>query len=275
PPQRNPLLINEPQQPPPSQNYRRPTPRRDTSSFPIQNSSHLSSSQEEYIPPQNNPLQINEPQQPSPSQNYRRPTPRRNTSSSPIQNFPHLSSSQEEYMPPQRNPSAINDPQQLPPFQNYRRPTPRRDTSSFPIQNSPYLSSSQVEYIQPQMIYLPINYRLADFQVEYVPPPHLPQFSVSRNTNDVHTSQSGPSAVKPTVPKVKHTKKDKTFPRGQKICVVCLDKFRRRHCVMQLRCQHRFHDSCIQEWLNHNTVCPVCRSDVHSSRDIEIVEWEE
>ncbi|KAF7281070.1 hypothetical protein GWI33_005181 [Rhynchophorus ferrugineus] len=123
------------------------------------------------------------------------------------------------------------------------------NASTFPNQNTPDLPS---------------------LQMEDIPPPLPTQLSVTRNRTEVHMCQSGPSTVWPTVPQVKRTQKDKKFPRGQKTCTVCLAKFRREHCVRQLRCQHRFHDNCIKEWLNQHTICPVCRSDVHSPRDVEI-----
>jgi len=45
-------------------------------------------------------------------------------------------------------------------------------------------------------------------------------------------------------------------------CCICLDEFEHGKCKMsELPCGHRFHSSCIQEWLNNSNIdrCPLCR----------------
>ena len=54
--------------------------------------------------------------------------------------------------------------------------------------------------------------------------------------------------------------------QGQKdedeVCLICLDSFRHgdetSHSCNNL-CRHRYHKSCITEWLTKNNSCPVCR----------------
>ena len=48
-------------------------------------------------------------------------------------------------------------------------------------------------------------------------------------------------------------------------CCICLDdekKLKPGQEVRELPCQHLFHPSCIDEWLSHNLVCPLCRFDL-------------
>ncbi|KAI3818831.1 hypothetical protein L1987_12652 [Smallanthus sonchifolius] len=44
------------------------------------------------------------------------------------------------------------------------------------------------------------------------------------------------------------------------ICVVCQDEFERKEVVGVLQCKHRYHYECIKEWLLHQNVCPLCKS---------------
>ena len=48
-------------------------------------------------------------------------------------------------------------------------------------------------------------------------------------------------------------------------CCICLDNeknLKPGQEVRELPCQHRFHTSCIDEWLSHNSICPLCRQDL-------------
>ncbi|XP_071905395.1 NEP1-interacting protein 1-like isoform X2 [Coffea arabica] len=47
------------------------------------------------------------------------------------------------------------------------------------------------------------------------------------------------------------------------ICAICLTDFKNGDCARMLpNCGHSFHVNCIDEWLNRNGTCPVCRRDV-------------
>ncbi|ORX46496.1 hypothetical protein DM01DRAFT_1410554 [Hesseltinella vesiculosa] len=45
-------------------------------------------------------------------------------------------------------------------------------------------------------------------------------------------------------------------------CAVCKDEFNQSEMVIELPCQHVFHDDCIKPWLKMNGTCPVCRHAV-------------
>ncbi|KAI8379417.1 uncharacterized protein BYT42DRAFT_326113 [Radiomyces spectabilis] len=45
-------------------------------------------------------------------------------------------------------------------------------------------------------------------------------------------------------------------------CAVCKDEFAKVEQVIELPCQHIFHEDCIKPWLKMNGTCPVCRHAV-------------
>ena len=45
-------------------------------------------------------------------------------------------------------------------------------------------------------------------------------------------------------------------------CCICLDKFEENHKSIVLECSHRFHRSCISNWLKKELNCPVCRKNI-------------
>lgn len=42
-------------------------------------------------------------------------------------------------------------------------------------------------------------------------------------------------------------------------CVICCSEFQKSEKVVQLKCLHLFHKSCIQAWLSVNETCPIDR----------------
>lgn len=45
-------------------------------------------------------------------------------------------------------------------------------------------------------------------------------------------------------------------------CCICLDKFEENHKSIILECSHRFHRTCITNWLKKELNCPLCRKKV-------------
>ena len=45
-------------------------------------------------------------------------------------------------------------------------------------------------------------------------------------------------------------------------CTVCLEDYKSTDQVIQLPCQHVFHQTCLVEWLKINGICPMCRASV-------------
>ena len=43
-------------------------------------------------------------------------------------------------------------------------------------------------------------------------------------------------------------------------CAVCLDRIEEGTDVISLSCHHVYHTQCIIHWLQHNSTCPICRT---------------
>jgi len=45
-------------------------------------------------------------------------------------------------------------------------------------------------------------------------------------------------------------------------CRICLERFQADDRLRLLPCFHRYHSTCIEEWLSRNRLCPLCKHDV-------------
>ena len=43
-------------------------------------------------------------------------------------------------------------------------------------------------------------------------------------------------------------------------CVICFENFKVNEKIIKLNCFHIFHKECIENWLNKNNICPVCKN---------------
>lgn len=69
------------------------------------------------------------------------------------------------------------------------------------------------------------------------------------------------------VPDVKFEKEGQAKELIGTECPVCLSVFAEREEVKQLSvCKHSFHASCIDQWLNSHSSCPVCRASITPKR---------
>lgn len=50
----------------------------------------------------------------------------------------------------------------------------------------------------------------------------------------------------------------------------CLEDTQEGQVIRQLRCQHRFHQACIDPWLQLHPTCPNCRADVFAAPEADI-----
>ncbi|PVU86758.1 hypothetical protein BB561_006566 [Smittium simulii] len=74
------------------------------------------------------------------------------------------------------------------------------------------------------------------------------------NTQEAHYL---PASVEETGSLVRKFHYD--LKRVSKECSVCLDDYNADSLVIELDCEHIFHEHCILQWLNINGNCPVCR----------------
>lgn len=49
---------------------------------------------------------------------------------------------------------------------------------------------------------------------------------------------------------------------GEEQCAICLNEFEDNDSLRTLRCAHRFHMACVDQWLSHSGQCPVCKRRV-------------
>ena len=50
--------------------------------------------------------------------------------------------------------------------------------------------------------------------------------------------------------------------KDQKDCQVCLEKLEKGVMVMQMPCNHEFHENCLRGWLTQHYTCPICRYEL-------------
>ena len=53
-----------------------------------------------------------------------------------------------------------------------------------------------------------------------------------------------------------------------KDCVICMDPLGDDYCVV--RCDHRFHKSCLDTWCRVKMSCPLCRTDLRDEDDEDL-----
>lgn len=58
-------------------------------------------------------------------------------------------------------------------------------------------------------------------------------------------------------------------------CIICLDDIEEGDSVRSLRCLHKFHQKCIDEWLQKqkkdNLLCPICETKIINDNDSNIL----
>ena len=47
-------------------------------------------------------------------------------------------------------------------------------------------------------------------------------------------------------------------PKNYKECVICLENMKYNEDLIMINCSHIYHKECIQQWLNRNSICPLC-----------------
>merc|ERR1712187_623332 len=96
------------------------------------------------------------------------------------------------------------------------------------------------------------------------PPPDVDRMSYEELlelTDRVGSVSRGLSAA--TVARLpKHRYVEDATTTESPTCSICLDDFSTGHELVSLPCMHRFHASCICEWLQKATTCPCCTQDV-------------
>jgi hypothetical protein len=53
--------------------------------------------------------------------------------------------------------------------------------------------------------------------------------------------------------------KYKCCENNTELCVICQDNFYNDDILKVLECAHKFHNQCINKWLDNNRLCPICK----------------
>lgn len=57
---------------------------------------------------------------------------------------------------------------------------------------------------------------------------------------------------------------------NDRLCMICSDQFNDHDNIIDLSCNHKFHNTCIKRWLcEFSCKCPICRADQRENKKIE------
>ena len=62
---------------------------------------------------------------------------------------------------------------------------------------------------------------------------------------------------------------ERNFEREKGDCCICMCDYEVGNEVITMPCGHKFHESCLTQWLKSNHTCPVCRDKVPMDYDVE------
>ena len=81
--------------------------------------------------------------------------------------------------------------------------------------------------------------------------------SLSACLHEYYNSRRNYSTVGlPLVENRREVRNEKLFDEG---CVICLERYKKNDKIIVLKCNHVFHDECIEAWFISRPSCPLCR----------------
>jgi len=66
----------------------------------------------------------------------------------------------------------------------------------------------------------------------------------------------------------------KNVDAESKKCPICFDEYEDGHEVRYLWCLHRFHKTCVDQWLGNHSTCPICKKDYADAKKSTFEEEE-
>ena len=57
-------------------------------------------------------------------------------------------------------------------------------------------------------------------------------------------------------------KDNKNLAEEHRRCTICMTDFQDKEKIKILDCIHRYHVECIDQWLQKNSTCPICKKDM-------------
>jgi len=76
---------------------------------------------------------------------------------------------------------------------------------------------------------------------------------VGKTINKIRSRISTKLYYKRFIKKTRNTKQ-------QEECIICMDDYSENHKCSELYCGHKFHHSCILQWMNEKKTCPLCNT---------------
>ena len=49
---------------------------------------------------------------------------------------------------------------------------------------------------------------------------------------------------------------------SSELCSICLDNYKKEDILNELKCGHKYHNTCIDDWIKNNNTCPLCRLSI-------------
>ena len=78
---------------------------------------------------------------------------------------------------------------------------------------------------------------------------------LAANLHEYYSNKRITPIRKPLILNNKEVKDNELLKEG---CVICLEKYQKKEKVITLRCNHMFHQTCIEEWFKKGKSCPLC-----------------
>ena len=57
-------------------------------------------------------------------------------------------------------------------------------------------------------------------------------------------------------------KEYKTNEDSNEQCSICLEYYEKDNIINELKCGHKYHKNCIDDWINDHDNCPLCRLSI-------------
>lgn len=120
----------------------------------------------------------------------------------------------------------------------------------------------------------PTNYKIICDIIDYIASFPIRLMEENNNTN-IPSPTSPPLSSRRNTSLISRKYRDCSANRQFSTeCSICIDKFSKSSDVIQLECNHIFHEECIKQWLKTSKTCPVCRKRVNitiSDQEINII----
>lgn len=58
---------------------------------------------------------------------------------------------------------------------------------------------------------------------------------------------------------IRHVELEQETVKEELFCAICMDDVIENELISKLRCLHRFHNPCLQDWMKIKQICPICK----------------